>query len=90
MKADKKLARKRIDTLFEQASENPERADRYVDLARKIAMKAQISMPTAYRRLYCHNCYAYHKEAKRRMRLGVLIITCSKCGHVDRFPAPKK
>ena len=88
MAVNKKLARERIYQLFEQAELEENHADRYVDLARKIAMKAQLSMPKALRRRYCYNCYSYlvsGKTGRIRLYKGKQIITCLKCGNIDRY-----
>lgn len=85
----KKLARERIDQLFLQAEEEPNYADRYVELARKIAMKAQLSMPANYRKRYCHKCYSYiisGKTGRIRTYSGKLIVSCFNCGNKDRYP----
>lgn len=87
MKPNKTLAKTRIQELFKEAeTASEEYANRYVDLALKIAQKAQISIPAALRRFYCHKCYKYGKSASRRVREQVLIVRCNYCGNVDRFP----
>ena len=59
----KPLARERIAVLFSQAEktfpEHPEYSDRYVTLARKIAMRHRVRIDREYRRRYCHHCYRY-------------------------------
>ena len=50
----KKIARERIEILFEQAqrafSDHPERSNRYVELARRIAMRQRIRIDREFRR----------------------------------------
>ena len=89
MAFNKKLALKRIDELFAQAEQEEKYANRYVELARKIAMKAQVSIPREYRRRYCHSCYSYilpGKTGRSRIYKKTQIITCFNCGNVDRYP----
>ena len=54
--ATKKIARERIHILFEQAGQesvaHPERSNRYVDIARKIAMRQRIRIDRELRRQY--------------------------------------
>ncbi len=89
------IARERIDILFEQAEkqydEHPERADRYVDLARTIAMKYTLSLPREYRMRFCSDCGTYLVPGSNaRVRLDAetetKIITCEECGSRMRFP----
>lgn len=88
-----KIARERIDILFEEARDafpdHPERADRYVEIARTIAMKFTLSLPREYRERFCSDCYSYLKpgeNARIRTGDGVKRITCEECGHTMRFP----
>ena len=59
----KPLARERIVVLFSEAEkvfhEHPEYSDRYVALARKIAMRQRVRIDLEYRRRFCHHCYRY-------------------------------
>ena len=85
----KKLALDRVNELFAQAEKEPSLADRYVELARKVAMKAQLSMPSNLRRKYCHKCYSYlfpDRTGKYRIVNKVQEVICLKCGNVDRYP----
>ncbi len=53
------IALQRIKILFENAKKMPKYANRYVELARKIAMKARISIPRQYKRMFCKHCKNY-------------------------------
>ena len=53
------IAAERIEILFREAKLNPEYANRYVFLARKIAMKLNVKIPKGYKMRYCHKCYKY-------------------------------
>ncbi|MDY6770483.1 MAG: ribonuclease P protein component 4 [Candidatus Nanohaloarchaea archaeon] len=92
---EEEIARERIDILFEQASEvydeHPDRAERYVELARKIAMKYTLSLPRKYRMRFCSDCGAYLVPGNNaRVRLDEdnrqKVITCEECGEKMRFP----
>lgn len=93
----KNIAEERIDILFSEAakvfSKNKERADRYVEMARKLAMKINLSMPVKYKRQYCKHCYSYLKfgdNARKRIRDGKIIIYCKTCRKYTRIPLSQK
>ena len=90
----KKIAKVRINRLFslaEQAALAGElkRADRYVQLARKISMRYLVPMPRDYKRRFCKYCYAYlipGKTARIRIHRGKIILFCFRCQHFTRMP----
>jgi ribonuclease P protein subunit RPR2 len=82
----KKLGLERIDQLFselENASESEK--DRYIDLARKIAMKCRISVPRKYKIMYCSHCYHFTGNSGVRARNGNLIYRCSRCKRLSKY-----
>jgi ribonuclease P protein subunit RPR2 len=88
----KKIARERIDILFGQAksafSAHPERSNRYVDLARKIAMRQRIRIDREFRRQFCHHCYIFlvpGKNMRVRVHRGNVVITCQSCNKKTRI-----
>ena len=90
--ATKKIARERIEVLFEKAkgafSAYPERSTRYVDLARRIAMRQRIRIDREFRRRFCHYCYAYlvpGRNMRVRVHRGRVVITCQACNKKTRF-----
>lgn len=92
----RKVARERIAILFEKAErefdENPELSKRYVSLARKIAMKANISLPRETKRKFCKKCLNYLKSGENlrvRVHRNRVIYTCLNCGNVMRFKKMK-
>ncbi|MEM2937150.1 MAG: ribonuclease P [Candidatus Bathyarchaeia archaeon] len=98
--AIKRIARQRVQRLFllarEIYREDPELAQRYVDIARKIAMTAKIRLPTEYRRQICRHCKSFilpgvgcRVRIKQR-REPHLVVTCLKCGRHMRIPLRKK
>ncbi|MFC1801498.1 ribonuclease P protein component 4 [Nanoarchaeota archaeon] len=87
----KETARSRVKELFQEAQKTKTKklANRYVHLARKIAMKARIRMPKELKRQYCKHCYSYLKSgqnARIRTREGKLIIYCLECKKHSRIP----
>ncbi|PIN73499.1 ribonuclease P [Candidatus Woesearchaeota archaeon CG10_big_fil_rev_8_21_14_0_10_45_16] len=88
----KEIALERIKTLFKQAdgifSKNKSLANRYVTLARKIAMKAKLKMPREYKRKFCKHCYKYLRSgvnARIRTRDGKVVISCLECKKFTRI-----
>lgn len=91
----KAIARERIERLFEMAdyffNTKPELSHRYVELARKIAMKSRVRIPREYRRRFCHYCYKFLKPGVNcRVRIAKrrephIAITCFECGKVMRL-----
>jgi len=86
----------RIHTLFRLANEafdeDPSLAQRYVDIARKIAMSARIHLPTEYRRQVCRHCKSFIlpgvncRVRIKQKREPHLVITCFNCGKHMRIP----
>jgi ribonuclease P protein subunit RPR2 len=93
----KKIALLRVRKLFEEAdkvfSEDTKLADRYVELARKIGMKANLRMPKELKRKFCKYCYCYLKpgiNCRVRISRGKVIYSCFNCKKYIRIPAQEK
>ena len=94
------IAKQRIHTLFSLAKqthhEDPALAQRYVDMARRIAMAAKLRLPTEYRRQICKHCKSYIlpgincRIRTKQRREPHLIITCLNCGHQTRIPLAER
>ncbi len=89
----KEIARGRIEILFREAekafSGDKGLANRYVTLARKIAMKVRLRLPKEYRRKFCRHCYRYLRpgvNARVRTRAGKVVISCLECRKFMRIP----
>ena len=96
MKVPKKkvneIALLRIDNLFKLAEENFKKnfalSNRYVEIARNIAVKNRTRMPKKYRVRFCKKCLSYLvpgvncrvRNYKKRMH-----ITCLNCGYVRKI-----
>jgi len=87
------IATERIEILFglselETRRGKPERAKRYLDLALRIGMRYKISV-SRWKMKFCPECRSYYqfpKTASIRLRRGRIIVTCSSCGNVSRYP----
>jgi ribonuclease P protein subunit RPR2 len=93
----KRIAEERIVRLFALAGEafdsDPAHADRYVALARQIAMRQRIPIPQDLRHRFCRRCSAYlvpGANARVRVQRGKVIVTCLVCGHQKRYPVVKR
>ena len=92
----KEIAIQRIHKLFNLAMEaihtDPDLAQRYVEIARKIAMRARVRMPREYRRLICRHCKRFilpgvnSRVRIQQRREPHVVITCLLCGGHMRFP----
>ena len=86
----------RIDKLTSMATEavkegKPDRARRYVDLARRIGMKTRTGIPAAY--VYCDRCLiplVPGVNCTIRLNNGRVSITCAECGVIRRQPYIKE
>ena len=87
----RKLAYDKIKVLFDEAKlqsrKNIELSNRYVKLARKIAMKVNLRMPREYKRRFCNHCYNYFTNNNRRVRVhkSRVIYYCLNCKKYTRF-----
>jgi ribonuclease P protein subunit RPR2 len=90
--ATKMVAKERISVLFEQARlafhGHPERSNRYVALARRIAMRQRVRIDHEFRRQYCHHCYAFlvpGQNMRVRVHRGNVVVTCGICNKKTRY-----
>jgi len=96
MNEARQIALERIRTLFELAKENihkePKLAQRYAGIARKIAMRTRVRLPTEYRRLICRYCKSFiYPGVNSRVRVQKrrephVATTCLVCGKTMRIP----
>jgi ribonuclease P protein subunit RPR2 len=95
----KEVGSERIKLLFDLASQefkkHPERSNRYVQLARKIAMRYNIRMPKGLKRKFCKKCYGYlvpgtNCRVRTRTEQKSVIVKCLECGNVMRYPYRKE
>lgn len=96
-KEQQKIAQERVAILFHEAekvfSRNPVRANRYVALARKIMMKANLSPERKFKRKFCKHCNVFLQPGTNvtvRIRNGKVIIYCHNCKKYTRIPVHSK
>ncbi len=91
----KQIALQRIHILFRLARETIREdrglAQRYVEIARRIAMRTKIRMPKEYRRQLCGHCKSFvlpgvncHVRIQSRREPHV-VVTCFICGKHTRI-----
>jgi ribonuclease P protein subunit RPR2 len=97
-KRDKKIQKiivnKRINKLFSMAEQralsgNLILADRYVKIARKLAMRNLVQITREHKRRFCKHCYCYllpHVTCRIRIHKGKLVVYCYNCEKYIRFP----
>ncbi|MBS7606271.1 ribonuclease P [Candidatus Bathyarchaeota archaeon] len=96
----KEIALKRIRKLFELAikalPERPDLAQRYVEIARRIGMRAKVRMPRENRMLICRHCKRFiFPGVSSRVRIQPrrephIVITCLYCGGHMRKPLRRR
>ncbi len=96
MSKTKDIARQRIHKLFifakKTIKKDPEKAQRYIQIARKIAMRTRLHLPREYQSLICRGCKRFILPGVNcRVRIGQrrephVIITCFHCGKHSRTP----
>jgi len=87
-----KIAEMRIAELFTQANlvfEDDEKlADRYAQLAHKIALKYKVPFSREQKLSYCRKCNKFLKTGKNskiRAVKGTIILHCLDCKNIRRF-----
>jgi ribonuclease P protein subunit RPR2 len=91
----RKIAKERIARLFEEAQavfpDYPAMSNRYVAIARKIAMRQRVQIVHPFRRRFCRSCSSFlvpGKTARVRIHPGHITTTCLSCGRRRRYPLP--
>ena len=92
-KLHRDIAIERIQELFNQAElrfkKSPELANRYVYIARKIAMKFKVKIPKELKRRFCKHCYNYmvpSVNCRVRLTQKKVVYSCLNCKKFMRFP----
>ncbi len=88
-----KIALKRVKKLLNIAKsifgENPELADRFVELAWKIKTRYNLRLSQEFKIKFCRKCQSLwvpNETCRVRLRPSRLVVTCLKCGHEKRIP----
>lgn len=95
-KIKQEIALDRVKVLFKEAREtfktNSKLSQRYVDIARKTAMKVNLRMPRELKRKICKHCYSYlvpPKTCRVRIHKNKVIYYCLNCKNYIRFMIKK-
>ncbi len=96
----RRIALERIHILFRLARETIHRdkalAQRYVNIARRLAMAAKVRLPREYRRQVCRHCKSFIlpgvncRVRIQQRREPHVVITCLECGRYMRIPLRKR
>ena len=88
----KKESLDKIKELFKEAdaqfSKDKELSNKYVKIARKMAMKLNLRLPRDIKRKFCKHCYSYLKPGKNcrvRIHKSRIIYYCLECKKYMRF-----
>ncbi len=88
-----KIAKARTNFLFKLAKENFKEnhslSDKYVKIARRIAMKYKIRLPSQLKKRFCKHCHKYlvpGVNCRVRIHKHRLIYYCFSCKHYMRHP----
>lgn len=81
-----RIAKQHITSLFKEArlmyKFDKKLSDRYVAIARRIAMKFKIRMPRQCKRRFCKHCYKYlmpGDNCRVRTARGKVVYYCFNC-----------
>lgn len=77
----------RIHILFKEAKQNPSKANKCVEIARRIAMKVNLPISKEYKRRYCKHCNNYFKSGNYRVRTRnkMVVYYCLNCKKYMKF-----
>lgn len=89
--ADRAAAHEQIRALFAAAAaaSSPAAANRFVQKARRLAMRHRIRLPAPLQRRFCKHCHVYLRPGVNcRIRLAKqrVIYLCLGCKKFMRFP----
>ena len=89
----RKIALERIKVLFKEADkvfkEDNKLANKYVKIARKLAMKVNLRWPRELKRRFCKHCYCFLKpgiNCRVRNKDKKMVYYCLNCKKYMRFP----
>jgi len=88
-----KMAKRRIKFLFDEAKDSFKKdikqSDKYMKLARRIAMRYKIKLPSELKRRICKHCHRYlvpGVNCRVRIHKHRVIHYCMNCRHYTRHP----
>ena len=87
----RRIAVARIEHLFEEAhnifKKNKALSKRYITLARRIAMKYKVSIPSKLKRRFCKKCGSFlmpSLNCRVRLQKGKMVYLCMECKNIAR------
>ncbi|MCW4019905.1 MAG: ribonuclease P [Candidatus Bathyarchaeota archaeon] len=96
----RRIAVHRIQILFRLAQEavhdRPDLAQRYVEIARKVAMRTRLHLPREYRFQVCRHCKRFilagvnSRVRVQPRREPHIVVTCLHCGRHMRNPLKRR
>lgn len=97
VRLEKKIAVERIDMLFKLAKENflsnKARANIYTQLAWRIALRYNVTLPEKWKYSLCRKCKSFLMPGynmRVRLNKGRVILTCLECGRIRRIPMTRE
>ena len=87
----RELASARINKLLKLAEANkklhPDKAKRYVELARKISMRYNVKIKTELKKKFCKKCSTFFTSDNVKTRIAgkVIIYICQNCGFKKKY-----
>ncbi|MGZ4903957.1 MAG: ribonuclease P protein component 4 [Halobacteriota archaeon] len=86
------IVAERIDRLFDLAdaefATNSARSDRYVQHARRLAMRYRVKLGKRCKTRFCRSCgafFVYGTNARVRIKEKRTVITCLRCHRLRRY-----
>jgi RNase P subunit RPR2 len=89
-----KIAEERIEILFGQAEEkfdeDPDLADRYVEIARSIGERTQTSLKKELKMKYCSGCGSFWQPGASctvdiNTEKSSVLYRCNNCGETEEY-----
>ena len=88
----RKMASGRVESLVELAKteKNESRRQRYIDLARKTALKYKVELPRDVKTKICKRCGTYlipgrTLTVRARPKSRIILYTCKNCGKTQKY-----
>ncbi len=95
-KGQSKQAQEHIDELsveYQKArTEDEERANRYLSMIRRLAMRFRLKLSREVKHSYCKHCkqaFLPGKNCRMRTRDGKVVFYCNACKNYTRLPLTK-
>lgn len=85
----RKIAVENINELADLSSTAGDQnlARRYNEMIDLIAERMDITLPQGIKRKFCKKCFTpYDSSSRLRLKKGIAVIRCAKCGDVRRIP----